>query len=154
MDEFASSSAAAGTLSLGRMRFRLLRSRSFWFGVPGLLFLLWAWWVSIGNISTMTIGGHGFKMPRRWEIGQAAGEVYATWGLGGWPDWKFYPYHGEMQVEARRHWRRNLTWVRAGDPAFRYLIVGHHWLVLGYLVAWSGPVFWRSRRYRALAEWG
>lgn len=25
------------------MRFRLFRSRAFWFGVPGLMFLLWAW---------------------------------------------------------------------------------------------------------------
>ena len=24
-------------------RFRLFRSRAFWFGVPGLMFLLWAW---------------------------------------------------------------------------------------------------------------
>jgi hypothetical protein len=32
------------------MRFRLLSSRAFWFGVPGLVFLLWAWWLSMGTI--------------------------------------------------------------------------------------------------------
>lgn len=28
------------------MRLRLVRSRVFWFGVPGLVFLLWGWWDS------------------------------------------------------------------------------------------------------------
>ena len=134
------------------MRFRLFRSRVFWFGVPGLVFLLWGWWFSMGTISTMTLGEYSFKKPRRWEIGQAAGDVYATWGVGGWPEWKFHSDHSEMRVNARRHWRRNLTWMRAGDPNFRYLIIGQHWLVVGYLVTWSGLVFWRKWKYRALPD--
>jgi hypothetical protein len=105
-----------------------------------------------GDDPTMTMGEYGFKKPRRWEIGQAAGDVYATWSVGGWPDWKLHPDHREMPVKARRHWRRNLTWMRAGDPTFRSIIIGHCWLVLGYLVTWSGLVFWRKRNYRALPD--
>jgi hypothetical protein len=56
------------------MREGFYRSRLFWLGVPGLVFLLWVWWDSGGYVSYA-----------RWVRGNAMDEVRVT---GGWVGWE------------------------------------------------------------------
>ena len=44
-------------------RFRLRCSRAFWFGVPGLVFLLWAWDVSMRKPTTVWLQWKASKYP-------------------------------------------------------------------------------------------
>jgi hypothetical protein len=53
---------------------RFYRSRLFWLGVPGLVFLVWAWWDSGGYVSNA-----------RWVRGSSMDDVRVT---GGWVGWK------------------------------------------------------------------
>jgi hypothetical protein len=128
-------------------RFRLLRSRAFWFGVPGLVFLLWAWWVSIRHISSVGVGAS-----RPWGIGQAAGVVVSVWNSEGWPeDWrKSGTRHEGVSVEDARGWKTRLAEQREWTSGFRYVVISHHTLVLAYVAGWAGLVVWRARKLRAL----
>jgi hypothetical protein len=129
------------------MRFRPLRSRAFWLGLPGLVFLLWGWWVSMGHFSVA--GTQGVKL---WGIGQTGGEVFAVWSSDGWPSWrKFDVVHEVMPVEGIRHWRMTLAAGRESDPAFRYVLIPYGWPVIGYGALWAGLMLWRREKYRRSA---
>ena len=131
-------------------RFRLFRSRAFWFGVPGLVGLLWGWWVSTGYHSWVEVGSL-----RDWELGQTSGHVYAFWYVEGWPNWReVYAGHEEASVDDSNELKQEMAEGREAVSSFRYIIMGHHWLAAGYLVSWCGLVFWRSRRFSALAAVG
>lgn len=130
------------------MRFRLFRSRAFWFGVPGLVFLLWGWWVARSHES-----GVGFWGPRFCGIGQMGGRVYAYWHSTGFPDWQnFYFWHWEMTMEDASKTMKVRANSEDRSPAFRHVSVSYCWLVASYGVAWAGVVGWRSRKYRPLQE--
>ena len=126
------------------MRFRLFRSRAFWFGVTGLAFLLWGWWVSMGYESWVGFGG-----THQWRLGQLGGEIYAWWDVGGWPDGQFYSAeHGEMPLEAAREWRLRLIEERHWFvPPNSYAFIPYYWIVLGYLAVWAGLLIWRKRMF-------
>ena len=125
------------------MRFRLFRSRAFWFGVPGLVFLLCGWWMSMGHSSYAGFGGSP-----EWSIRQGGGEVFAAWSSFGWPDWRqVYGRHQKVPVEYFGHSKANLAawckyWTNSG-----YVVVSYHWLVLCYVAVWAGLIFWRKRKY-------
>ena len=70
-------------------RFRLLRSKAFWFGVPGLVGLLWGWWVSMGHLSVASYGSGR----NEWMIGQSAGELVMGWNWDGGHSRQVKPQH-------------------------------------------------------------
>jgi len=124
------------------MRFRLFRSRAFWFGVPGLVFLLWGWWISMWDYY-----GAGFSGGPPSGVGCFAGEVSAFWNLNGWPAERFYTWHVEAPpMGSAREWPVNVD-VSRGDPAFRHVYIPYWSLVFGYVVAWIGVLIWRKRKF-------
>lgn len=121
------------------MRFRLFRSRAFWFGVPGLVFLLWGWWVSMGHASYAGFGG-----PSHWTIGQCGGEVFVRWHSGESPDWRIFKAgHEKASVEQLREWKDDAAeyWTTSG-----YFLLPYRLLVLYYLAVWAGLLTWRKRK--------
>jgi hypothetical protein len=132
------------------MRFRLFRSRAFWFGVPGLVFLVWGWWMSMGHQSGASFKGTG--VGDYWGIGQMGGEVYAVWDSVVGPDWgSFYAGNDAMTWERARQVKD--IWVRVCEksPSSRIVFIPYHWPVMGYVAGWAGVIFWRSRKYQAFA---
>ena len=131
------------------MKFRLFRSRAFWFGVPGLVFLLWGWWISMGHWS-----GAGFDGARFWGIGQQGCEVFAVWNSEGGPEWgEFVAGHRKTSEKQVRVWKESIADRRRGyDPACRYVFIPYRWMFLAYVAGLAGLVGWRWRMYRALPE--
>ena len=126
------------------MRSRLFRSRVFWLGVPGLVFLLSGWWISMGHSSQVAGGG-----VYQWWIGQVAGDVVMCWDPERWPDWgNFHAEHDEISGEDAREWKTQLARIREVEPDYRYAVVPYYTLVLSYLAVWLGFVVWRSQKYR------
>lgn len=127
------------------MRFRLFRSRAFWFGVPGLVFLIWAWGLSKTHYS----GVGNLDGPFSKKIGQLDGDVLLGWNP--WPSsnsWRGFheripPGHAQEIKEFFKE---------LGVPGVWVIFIPHRSLVTGYLLGWAGLVFWRSRKYRALPE--
>lgn len=125
------------------MRFRLFRSKAFWFGVPGLVGLLWGWWVSMGNYSSA-----GFRGARYWVIGQMGGEVFAMWDAEGGPEWgEGVAEHKDMTVEVAKaekgFWTTDNEWY----PSYRIIYIPYYWPVMGYLAAWAGLMIWRKQKF-------
>jgi hypothetical protein len=125
------------------MRFRPLRSRAFWFGLPGLVFLLWGWWMSTEHYSGVGFGGHSLG------IAQLGGEVFVFWRSDGWPDWRSLgAFHNDMPWEDARELKRLQALSQPMVPTFRRIFIPYHWPVLFYLAAWAGLMFWRGRKFR------
>lgn len=145
------------------MPFRLFRSRAFWFGVPGLLFLLWAW----GDSAKSEFTGHVSK--GAWFVHLTQGPSYlqlqVTRGVPGlpldlsarrvprvsggewWPGWLYRP-----------QWRHNESpagWIGSiynSHPSVTHTLILPHWFLLAlYALPWCGLVFWRRRKCRAPA---
>jgi hypothetical protein len=137
MDEFAAFADAAGSLSLGRMCFRLFRSRVFWFGVPALLFLVWAWWDSHFHYAVV-----GFKGPGRVFAGHLAGYVFVAKAGGGAMDWRtgYGRYFETPMAEGLLNYMRH-------NPDLQFHELPYGIVILGYLAAWSGLVIWRARTF-------
>jgi hypothetical protein len=129
-----------------RPPYRLLRSPAFWSGVPGLVFLLWGWGLSIRHISSAGIG-----LARPWGIGQAAGEVVAVWNSEGSPEWrKFGARHEGVSAEYARAWKMRLAEQGEWTSGLRYIVIPYSAVVLAYTLVWIGLVVWRWRKHRAL----
>jgi hypothetical protein len=108
-------------------RFRLFRSKAFWFGVPGLVGLLWGWWVSMGHISTAAVG-----QTRYWRIAQSAGEVLVSWDMSGLPDdLEVVGKHFDASPEASIDWRRTLKSSDEMFPASKRVGISYHQIVAG-----------------------
>jgi hypothetical protein len=137
-------------------RFRLHRSRAFWFGVPGLLFLLWAWVDSVKMKSSWWSGRHWSAHLAQYEnylqlqLSRTRTSVSSkkwVWGAertprataNSWPRCKYRP-----------------RWTHIDDPdsATDVLLLPHWFVVLLYLLPWSGVVAWRwwQRRRMTAAE--
>lgn len=120
--------------------FRLFRSKAFWFGVPGLVGLLWGWWVSMGYRSWVEF--------ETWGVGLSAGEVYAYWFLEAMPGWGDMGVgHCEVEPEEVLEWKRMLVDSPHVIPDFRLTFIPLYWPVLGYLALWIGLLIWRKRRF-------
>ena len=128
------------------MRFRLLRSRAFWVGVPGLVFLLWGWWTALRYYSSAGCMGATF-----WEIGQIGGEVYAYWDSGGGPDWRQLTFI-HLETIAGAEVTHSVADVRGIYPTVRLVRVPYYWPVFGYVAVWAGLIRWRSEKYRQASK--
>ena len=132
------------------MRFRLFRSRAFWFGVPGLVFLLWGWWVSMGQRSYVVAASDVSEL----LFGQIDGEVVLIRGSGPVPpldEWVL-AHDGLMTSMAEGIKKEEQELEDAGIS--RVVFIPYHWPVLGYVAVWAGLIFWRSRNYRVEIEPG
>jgi hypothetical protein len=140
------------------MRFRLFRSRAFWLGVPGLVFLLWAW----GDSAKSEFKGHVTKGPWFVHLTQGAGylQLQITRGVpvsrldfsaervprvsGGesWPGLYYLPQW--------RHHESPAGWMGSfynSHPSVTNTLILPHWFLLSfYALPWCGLVVWRWRR--------
>jgi hypothetical protein len=126
-------------------RFRLFRSRAFWLGMPGLVFLLWLWSQSVprGFIATWTGGPGSFKFsneqgailvtrsPRGSDI-----NFGTEFWKDGWPAKEDPKAEWWPQPEASRH-----------ADGMRYWTLPYWLLGAVYLIPWSGLVIWRWRKF-------
>ncbi len=123
------------------------RSRLFWLGLPGLEFLLWAWWFSMEHNSQARFGG----VPV-WVTGQSAGEVYVFWNSAGLPDWRdFHTVHQKMSMEDASEWKRSLSVLERRVVGFRHILFPHYTAVVAYAAAWLlFLACWQRRKSRLL----
>ena len=119
-------------------RFRLLRSRAFWFGVPGLVFLLWAWSISRTHYSGALIGGKLLV----YQLDQ-------TLRISSLPEGS----NAGSQAFHRRCSPEEIQWLKAfyDKSPKRAAMVPHGAAIVIYLGLWAMLVTWRSRQHRALA---
>lgn len=118
------------------------RSRLFWLGLPGLVFLLWGWWLSLGHYS-----GAGFGGGQNWVIGQMGGEVIARWDADGGPDWvEFGAAHRDMKEGEAQEMKGMLPAVREMFPSYRIVFIPYYWPVLAYTATWLLTLAWWQRR--------
>lgn len=125
------------------------RSRLFWLGLPGLVFLLWAWWVSMGSYLYAGFEGiHGLA------VRQMGGELCLTWDSDGWPDWRhFTTSHGRWSGGAGEVAAAKLmfTMMRENDPTSRFVFIPYYWLVFAYIAGWLLTLaLWQRRKSRIL----
>ena len=144
------------------VRFRWFRSMAFWVGVPGLVFLLWAWGdsaksefkghVSIGGRSVHLTQGAGYLdiqitrrgLPTPWDV-SALRRPRPT-GDQGWPGFSCMPQW--------RHHENPVGWINSfyfSYPTVGDTLILPHWLLVSiYSGLWCGLLLWRRRRYRKL----
>ncbi|MEK7949728.1 hypothetical protein [Luteolibacter soli] len=132
------------------MRFRLFRSRAFWLGVPGLVFLLWAW-VDSMRYATL-ISGSG-----RVEV-----KVWNVWGTASFAVWRDPIATGLLEFDVDRKVIRDeetkqkakhlaelgLAWLIADRPGFS-ASMRHSMVLPSYLLLWLALVagqWWRFKR--------
>ena len=126
------------------MRFRLFRSRAFWFGVPGLVFLLWAWRISHSHYTNFGFAGNGGGL-----VGQLDGEAVILWESTGFaPSTSAKLGHYSLAPDQMRATKRDLGTARSRWD--RWLFVPHWFLLVAYLQVWVGLLIWRTWRYRPL----
>ena len=124
------------------------RSRLFWLGLPGLVFLLWGWWLSTGHWSEV-----GSEAGIYWGIGQLGGEVYAFWDLNGPPDWgQFESANPGPGLTKVGDLKRTLAVMREIYPTYRSVFIPYYWLILAYTAAWLLTLaLWQRRKSRHTA---
>ena len=117
----------------------MLRSKAFWLGVPGLVFLVWAWGDSFWYWAMAEFDAPGWA-----GIGSYQGLLYGAKEAGAGVSW------GIPEVEYQKI-QEGSAWVaRLRDyPGIESFIVPHAVVVGVYLLAWAGLVVWRARKYRA-----
>lgn len=126
------------------MRFRLFRSRAFWFGVPGLVFLLWAWGDSMTHAFSLNSDGSAYGV----DLFHLNGDILLMWG--------------DKRDTSRWHWEISRDEVDRGEAEeakallkkmsvaldIKVISVPHRWLVPAYVVGWAGLLIWRWRKFR------
>ena len=128
----------------GEMHFRLLRSRALWLGVPGLVFLLWAWGDSMR---------HATSIRCLWKVGFQVTQISGTATFAVWRDSLavgFPDFEGDRRempdehavARAKLFAEVDLAWMRA-DESPRSISVRHPVVLAGYLFPWSALIAWR-----------
>jgi hypothetical protein len=152
------------------------RARLFWLGMPGMVFLLWAWWMSNRCASelvhepsgTGATNSHGRLLIH--QIRSAADGTVSFWldrregrfrGLDeGWggelflrPAMLEFPSLGFHEIPiptVDRVWFRSPRWQSSDEPAgssYRLLAIPYWLLLTGYFGIWSGMIVrWQKRR--------
>ncbi len=124
------------------------RSRLFWLDLPGLVFLLWGWWLSLGHVSQAS---WGWTHP--WCVWQSAGDLVAVWDSEVGPEWgEFRGSHEAVPMMEDREWRTGLPENRQMYPTYRYVIVPYYQVVLAYVAAWLLALAWWQRRKSRLLK--
>jgi hypothetical protein len=118
------------------------RSRLFWLGIPGLVFLLWAWW-----ISTRLYLSAGFSGTNAIGASLTDGEIVAHWTSGGWPDRRnAYGDYYVLSAEDRHDWKVGLTTASNVNPTFHLAVISCYKIASAYAIGWLLALAWRQRR--------
>ncbi|QJE96826.1 hypothetical protein [Luteolibacter luteus] len=125
------------------MRFRWHKSFTFWLGVPGLLFLVWIWFLSAEHRTDLSVSG-----PVTVFVANEAGFMRVTcWkdpAAMGWSDYN--ASHMRSRHSARLFpgfaWR-----MQTHSGVFDFWL--SHWLALFvYQLLWGLAIAWRWRKFR------
>jgi hypothetical protein len=134
------------------MTFHLFRSRSFWLGLPGLIFLLWAWGDSLSSLSSLsrnTSPGGG--------IAQQEGSIV----LHYWNRFPFDPGGFQLKREALKRepfelpgfmWDRTEGWESDEGWGWRILAIPHWFVIAIYFLIWAALIQLRRRRHAASSQ--
>lgn len=126
------------------MRFRLFRSRAFWFGVPGLVFLLWGWTSSMHQHTSLF---HREVGVCQFDTGQIQFNTIPEREKKWLPPYRVS--RSEWHDSTGDSWfnNRGRMFTRQGDEI---LMVIPFWkAVVGYLTFWIVIIGWREwRRWR------
>jgi hypothetical protein len=121
------------------------RSRLFWLGLPGLVFLLWGWWISLSHFSRVGFSTLG--------IAQATGDVFAHWRSGTPLSWGgFSTGHMEIPAETARDLKATISVWPQQDPNWHTVIIPYYAVVLAYVAPWLLVVAWWQRRKRRILK--
>ena len=141
---------------------RFYKSRLFWLGVPGLVFLLWVWWDSGRYESSV------YWSEKKWEVfaGVYGGKAHfcLSWALGGTV---FMEVHdadrvewgmakGDVNPRARRFdFVEGFALETDSSADYRSfdLQVGLWMIVASYVALWLGAVVvWERRKMRVMRD--
>jgi hypothetical protein len=125
------------------MKFRPLRSKTLWFGVAGLVPVLWVWRDSTLNRSAISLRRtHGI------EASQMYGEVALRHTIWEHPQakWSFFLEHREL---GPRGWEELLS--ESQRAWWNYQIVGEFviawWqIATSYCIIWLAVLCWRLKK--------
>ncbi|RYD68613.1 MAG: hypothetical protein EOP83_00545 [Verrucomicrobiaceae bacterium] len=134
------------------MRFRLFRFRTFWFGVPGLVFLLWAW------ADSMKVSTRAVIVRKSILLSDSVYHHAGSLDFVHWPNsWGGSLWPRQCRVTRQRSdahgWfplpgiRGHSVWIGTAFHTSR-LVIPHWCLVSLYLIAWAGLIGWRWRTVR------
>ena len=135
------------------MRFRLFRSRAFWFGVPGLVFLLWTWADSMKTATQAIIMWKNSRVSDSMvHHGGSLDIVHWSGSFGG----SLWPKECRVQRQRRgdaRDWFpkpgiREHGIISGSFHRTSRLVLPHWCLVPLYLIPWGGLLTWRWRAFR------
>ncbi len=119
------------------------RSRLFWLGLPGLVFLLWGWWMSMGYFSGMMVG-HGSLF-----VMQAKASIVAGWVVTSPIDWTvFDSTHEQLTVSDVEE----LPVMRELIANGSYALIPYYLPVLAYTATWLLTLAWWQRRKSRLLK--
>ena len=120
----------------------MLRSKAFWLGVPGLVFLGWAWVDSFWHMAAA-----GFYHPGMLQVGSRLGVLFAWNEPGAGVNW------GSPMASYRRIPEGfDAAAALREEPGFDVYTVPYAMVILVYLLAWAGLLVWRARGYRAVGS--
>ena len=118
------------------------RSRLFWFGLPGLLGLLWIWFGNLGKATAVCWGNHAAEYCLGWEQGVIAFII----NKGGPPNVGFYGYHHDLPSDWEIQIFAPALWL---DDDRVGIYIGDWVLVSAYLIIWiAALVLWQRRKHR------
>ncbi|MEK7951669.1 hypothetical protein [Luteolibacter soli] len=156
------------------MRRPFYKSRLFWCGVPGLVFLVWAWVISFHHVprvmSWVSSVGPGISAGyNEWEARLQQGKVIFHRGLllsappgvkahGSGPG---FDYNGYLYLQDKpTQWGRDVTVTGLQRLGKKCSIREVEWwlsmrfVVAGYVGVWLGMVWWWQWRKRRVVEKG
>lgn len=151
-------------LARGMRGFRIHRSLLFWLGIPGLLFLLWAWRDSMHSGLRLSrhygIEGPGFGLASEdlWinsfdgVISGGAVEVTITDAAYRWKreETRFtrYPVHSDGKLFKGFEWGSDATEEQGYTGKHRFICVPFWSGIPAYLAGWWGLIGWRCFQLR------
>lgn len=128
--------------------------KSFWLGLLVLIFLGWAWVRSMHHVDDIYY--EPSTSSKTWGATSGLGAVLLTWEVHPFPpnglNFDSYP--------VKPSWPTNIWFPKAitlqergtGGSQYKGIAIAHWFLILLFLVAWAGFLFWRVRRMRSAGE--
>lgn len=118
------------------------RSRLFWFGLPGLLGLLWIWFGNVRKATAVCWGNSHTEYCLGWEQGVVGFVI----NKGGPPNVGFHGYHHDLPSDWEIQIFAPALWL--DDDRFG-IYIGDWVLVSIYLIIWiAALIFWQRRKHR------
>ena len=134
------------------MRYRIHRSLVFWFGLAGLVFLVWAWGISMKRWTQVSYSS-GKSYTNLWlaqaRIGLLTDMAASRKSFA--PDWSFGSFdltEADWTGRTDTHFPgwESPTNHHAPGVRVRQWIIPHWMVVASYALVWAGVLGWRWRR--------